>query len=112
METIAFAGKLGADYAQFSVTTPYPGTELYREALVRGVIKSDVWSGFARDPKIEFVPPLWTENLSREELIGLLSYAYKKFYLSAGFVVRESFKIRSVKELATKIKAGLKLFKK
>lgn len=112
IETIAFAEKLGADYAQFSLTTPYPGTDLYREALLKGVIKSDVWSGFAKNPKIEFIPPLWTENLSREELIGLLSFAYKKFYLSVGFIIRETFKIGSLKELITKIKAGLKLFKK
>lgn len=112
IETIVFSRKLGADYAQFSLTTPYPGTDLYREALVKGIIKSDVWSGFAKDPKNDFIPPLWEENLSREELIDLLSLAYKKFYLSTGFVIRELFKIGSVKELATKMKAGLKLFKK
>ena len=79
METISFSRRLGADYAQFSVTTPYPGTDLYREALAKGVIESDVWSEFARNPKEDFIPPLWTENLSREELIELLNTAYKNF---------------------------------
>ena len=112
IETISFAGKLGADYAQFSVTTPYPGTDLYREALSKGVIKSDVWSEFACNPKEDFIPPLWTENLSREVLIELLNFAYKKFYLSPGFMIKELFKIGSAKELTTKMKAGLKLLKK
>lgn len=112
METISFSRKLGADYAQFSVTTPYPGTDLYREALAKGVIGSDVWSEFARNPKEDFIPPLWTENLRRDELIELLNIAYKKFYLSPGFMIKELFKIGSAKELATKMKAGIKLFKK
>ena len=112
METVAFAAKLGADYAQFSVTTPYPGTDLYREALTQGVIKSDVWAEFAKNPRNDFTPPLWTENLSRQELIDLLNVAYKKFYLSAAFIINELFRIDSAKELFTKMKAGLKLFKK
>lgn len=111
METIGFAVRLGADYAQFSVTTPYPGTELYSEALSKGVIKSDVWGEFARNPKEDFMPPLWTENLIRDELIELLNAAYKKFYLSPGFIMKEFLKIGSARELATKMKAGLKLFK-
>lgn len=112
MDTISFSRKLGADYAQFSVTTPYPGTDLYREALAQGIITSDVWSEFARNPREDFTPPLWTENLSREELIELLNVAYKKYYLSAGFMLKELSKIGSTKELTTKIKAGLKLFKR
>lgn len=112
LETIRFAKQLGADYAQFSVTTPYPGTDLYREALARGIVKSDTWREFALEPRCDFNPPLWTENLSRQELIGLLDTAYKSFYLSWKFAVKELRGIRSPKELFTKIKAGFKLFRK
>lgn len=111
-QTIRFAKKLGADYAQFSVTTPYPGTDLYREAISRGIIKSDTWSEFAKNPSSDFIPPLWTENLSREELINSLNDAYRKFYLSSNFILKELLNIKSIKELITKIRAGLKLFKK
>jgi anaerobic magnesium-protoporphyrin IX monomethyl ester cyclase len=112
METIRFARKLKTDYAQFSLTVPYPGTALYEEALANGIIKSDVWREFARNPRSDFTSPLWTEYLSRFELIDLLGVAYRKFYLSPKFIIREVFNIRSSKEFFTKVKAVLKLFKK
>lgn len=112
LETIRFAKQLGADYAQFSVTTPYPGTDLYREAMAKGIVKSDTWREFALEPRCDFIPPLWTENLSRQELIGLLDIAYKNFYLSWKFAVKELRDIRSFKEFFTKVRAGFKLFRK
>lgn len=112
METFDFVKKLNPDYVQFSVTTPYPGTELYKESLARRIIKSDVWEDFAKHPRVGFIPPLWTENLSRSDLIDLLSEAYKKFYLSPKFFIKEALNIKSLKELFIKAKAGLKLFRK
>lgn len=108
-QTIQFAKRLNPNYVQFSVTTPYPGTELYRVALEGGIIKEDVWRKFAKNPTPDFVPPLWEENLTRNQLLGFLNYAYKKFYLSPGFILRDLYHIRSPRELMVKVKAGLKL---
>ena len=94
------------------MTTPYPGTDLYKEALVRGIISNDVWKEFAEQPKADFKPPLWTENFKREELIELLNFCYKKFYISWDFLLKEMFSIRSFRELGNKFKAGLKLMKR
>lgn len=111
-DTIRFAKKLRANYVQFSLTTPFPGTDLYREALLKGIIKSDVWKDYAENPKSDFTPPLWTENISREELLNLLSIAYKTFYLSTHFVYQELSTIRSFADLSKKVNAGLKLLKR
>lgn len=111
-QTIKFAKKLKPDYVQFSVTTPYPGTELYKLAISRGIILSDVWKEFSQLPKVSFVPPLWTEYLSREELLDKLKSSYKRFYLSPWFMFREIFKIRSFRELLVKIRAALQLLRK
>jgi radical SAM superfamily enzyme YgiQ (UPF0313 family) len=43
MQTINFAIEIGADFAHFTITTPFPGTELYRDALKKGLIKTEVW---------------------------------------------------------------------
>lgn len=110
-ETIAFSKSLKADYVQFSITTPYPGTDLYRSALSKGIISSDVWKEFAINPLPGFMPPVWKEYFSREELSALTEKAYKSFYLSPRFLVKELINIRSGKELLKKIKAGLGLFK-
>ncbi|MBF0526618.1 MAG: radical SAM protein, partial [Deltaproteobacteria bacterium] len=45
--TIDFALDLDPDYAEFSITIPYPGTELYHEAQDRGLITSDYWRDYA-----------------------------------------------------------------
>lgn len=109
LQTIQYAKKLNPDYVQFSITTPYPGTELYRMALEREIIKEDVWRKFAKNPTPDFRPPLWEENLKRDQLLRFLNYAYKKFYLSPKFIIRDLYHIRSLKELKVKVKAGIKL---
>ncbi|GAH92785.1 unnamed protein product, partial [marine sediment metagenome] len=40
-KTIDFAKELNPEYAQFCITTPFPGTELYREAKKYGTLSKD-----------------------------------------------------------------------
>ena len=51
------------------------------------------------------------ENLSREELLGLLKYAYKSFYIRPGYIIGKMLETRSFGEVKRKIKAGLRVFK-
>jgi radical SAM superfamily enzyme YgiQ (UPF0313 family) len=41
-ETINFAKELDLDFYSFSLTTPLPGTELYTEAIKKGLIQTDM----------------------------------------------------------------------
>lgn len=108
-ETINFAKKLNPDFAHFSITTPFPATELYIMGRERGFIKNDCWSDFAKTPSVEFQSPYWEENLSKEELIKLLNFAYKRFYVRPKYIIRSITKIRSLGEFRKKAKAGLKV---
>jgi radical SAM superfamily enzyme YgiQ (UPF0313 family) len=108
LATIKLAIELNSDYAQFSLFTLLPATELYREALRDGVVKTDVWLDFAENPSVDFKPPLW--NIYREdEARKLLSLAYKRFYLRPGYLAKRLFNVRSFKELTSYIKAGIGL---
>ena len=109
LKTIEFAIKLEPDFVHFSLTTPFPATELYHLGLEKKVLEYDYWKEFSQNPKTDFIPSLWEENLSRDELIEMLRYAYKRFYTRPKYVVKELFKIRNFKELARKLKAGLKV---
>ena len=111
LETIEFAKKLKPDFAHFSVTTPFPATPLYYMGLEEGQFKTDYWKEFAKDHTKDFVPELWEENLTREELIGLLKYAYKSFYVRPKYVIKRILEVRSFEEFRRKAKAGLKVFK-
>jgi anaerobic magnesium-protoporphyrin IX monomethyl ester cyclase len=110
IKTIEFAKKLKPDFVSFSVTTPFPATDLYRWALDRKIIERDVWKEFAENPTPDFKAPLWTEELSREELMELLTYAYKSFYTRPSYIIRKALRIRSLSEFKRKAKAGLRMF--
>jgi len=108
-DTIRFAIKLDPGYVHFSVMTPFPATELYLMGLREGVIKSDVWLDFAKNPQKDFTPPLWEENMNREELTRLLRQAYKRFYVRPRYIMSRVARIRSPAELWRKVKAGVKV---
>ena len=107
--TIRFARELDPDYAQFSITTPYPATVLYKEAMERGIIKGDVWREFAINPNEDFQPPRWDEIISREQLVEYIHKAYRCFYLRPRFVLREMARTKSPKSFSRKAVAGLKM---
>ncbi len=107
--TIEYALELKSDFVHFSVTTPFPGTDLYQMALDRGIIKNDIWREFARDPRPDFSPPLWEEHLSREQLVEILTTAYKKYYLRPGYIANQLKQVRSFSEFTRKARAGLNM---
>ncbi len=111
METIEFARKISPDYVHYSITTPYPKTELYRQALERGIIEKDYWSEFAKNPTEDFRIRYWEENFSAEQLEKLIDKAYRSFYLRPGYLLKSLKKLGSLGELKRKAKAGLSLLK-
>ena len=99
-ETIDFAKSLPLDFAQFSVCTPFPATELYGVAKERGLIGEPVdWSRFdweAEPPNVSLV--------SVEERRWWINRAIREFYLRPNYVL---------KNLNVKgIKAGLRMLRK
>jgi len=110
-ESLRLARELNPDYLHLSITTPFPETDLYRMGLERGVLKSDYWREFAKAPVKGFVPAVWEEMMSRDELIGTLNRGYKEFYLRPGYILRRLARIRSLKDLKAKARAGLKVFR-
>ncbi len=108
-DTFHFASCVGLDFAHISITTPFPGTELYRMGLERGLYDHDYWREFARDPRPDFVPSVWDERFSREELIELMKQGYRRFYLRPRYLLRRVIHVRSWSEFQRKAKAGLRL---
>ena len=111
LKTIRFAKELDPDYVHFSVLTPFPATELYYKALDEGRFERDYWAEFARNPTSDFIPRVWEEFMSRDELIELLKYAYKSFYLRPKIVMKNIAATRSAADFLRKARAGLKMFR-
>ena len=109
LRTIDFALELDSDFVVFSITTPYPATDLYSLGLEKGIIKKDYWREFALDPTTPFIPGVWEEHLSRDELLQLLRFANRKFYMRPAYLARRLASVRSFKEFKRNILAGVHL---
>ncbi|HUV42938.1 MAG TPA: radical SAM protein [Patescibacteria group bacterium] len=103
--------ELEPDFVHLTILTPFPATKIYLEALEKGIIKKDVWQEFAKKPSPDFIPPVWSENFSREELFEIVSQAYKEFYTRPAYIIQGLRKIKSLPEFNRKIRAGLKVIK-
>jgi radical SAM superfamily enzyme YgiQ (UPF0313 family) len=107
--TMRFAAQLDPDYAMFNVFTPYPGTALYQEALQRGLVASDEWLAFARDPRPGFRPSAWGEFFTEEELYEILDEAYRRFYWRPRVIWRNLREIGGWRGFTHKARAALKM---
>jgi len=110
-ETLEFAKRLRPDFVHITILTPFPATQIYRDGLSQGILEHDIWQSFAQNPCEGFQPPYWEEILSREELIELLSQAYRTFYTRPSYILKELIQVRSIEELRRKVIAGIKLLK-
>lgn len=108
-KTIKFAKKIKPDYLHITILTPYPATKIYAQALSQGIIKTDYWREFARQPEKGVTTQYWEEDFSRKELFDLLQKFYRDFYGRPGYLFKSLFKIKGVKDLKKKIKVGLKI---
>ncbi len=84
MNTLKFAIKLDPDYAQFSILTPYPGTEIYNEAKEKGLLLTENYDDYTCGK-----PVLKNFYMSPKEISKLLKYCYLRFYLRPKFIIRE-----------------------
>jgi len=101
---------LKPDYVHMTILTPFPGTKTYLDGLKNGIIEHDYWREFAGDPTPDFIPPIWGETFTREELNDLLVEGYKKFYTRLSYIIKSTMRVRSLTELKKKAVAGMRVF--
>ena len=107
-ETVEFAKKLDPDFVQFSIATPYPGTELYSLALEDGQVP-EKWDEYVyAELKSVDNPGFGTKTLSREELRAWNKKAYTSFYLRWRYVWKRFRKMTSLGDLKTNL-SGLRM---
>ena len=98
------------DYAQFGVLSLYPNTEVYDQAVEKGLIEDgDRWHKWASNPTPDFEVDHWNEFVSPKELVDIQKWSYRKFYFRPKAVARSVFQTRSFYEFKTKAKGALKV---
>ncbi|KPJ60301.1 MAG: hypothetical protein AMJ42_01510 [Deltaproteobacteria bacterium DG_8] len=111
LQTIKFAKKLNPDFTHITITTPFPATDLYRLGIEQKILPYDYWREFAKNPLPTFVPYIWEEHLTKEELSQLLKYAYRSFYLRPSYIFKKLLKLTSWEEFKNKAEAARQLIK-
>ena len=82
-ETIKYATKLGAPFARFAITTPYPGTDFYKQLESENKILTKNYEKYT-----QFNLVYKHNSLSTDLAQKLLEKAYTKYYLRISYIYR------------------------
>lgn len=89
--TIDFSTKLDADYCQYSILTPFPGTSIYNELLKNRLIDNDDWHEYTvLKPVLKYDEM----GLKKSMVEGKLAMAYLKFYTRPKYLLKHSHMIK------------------
>ena len=104
-QTIQFAKKLKLDFAQFSVTTPFPGTKLY-DLYLNGRKGGDIpWESFVYAGMGGGITPVFESNLlDRDEIQYWTRRAYREFYLRPSYPWQRIRRTTSIGDIKVSIK--------
>jgi radical SAM superfamily enzyme YgiQ (UPF0313 family) len=77
-ESLDMAKELNLEYINFYTAMAYPGSDLYKEAVARGVKLPEVWRGYSQ--YAEETLPLPTKYLSAAEVLRFRDRAFIEYF--------------------------------
>lgn len=96
--SLDYCMKLDPDYAIFNITTPYPGTEMFKWAKRNGYLLTEDWSKYDVSTPVMKLP-----TVSPEQISEFYRHAYRKFYTRPSYMLKRLFKITSFREFMEKL---------
>jgi radical SAM superfamily enzyme YgiQ (UPF0313 family) len=87
LQTIDYAKKLNTLVAQFSISTPYPGTLFFEQLKEEQRIETFDWEEYD-----SYTPVFRHKNLSRQDLLSLKEQAFVSYYFRPGYLLRHMSK--------------------
>ena len=105
-DTVNLSLRLNPDFAYYSIVVPYPGTDMYDQALAEGLLPFDYWEEYVRKEGLlsEAIPMFEHDDVTRPYLLATLKTAYQRFYLRPGYILRRFRSIRSVSDFIWHVK--------
>ena len=108
-ETIRFACELDPHTVQASLAAPYPGTELYAQAVENGWL--DVDHADLVDTHGVQLAPLHYPHLRHQEIFDALETFYRRFYFRPGKIAEILGEmVRSKQMMARRLREGVEFF--
>lgn len=110
-QTIDLAQRLKVDFAQFSVTTPFPGTELY-DIYMKDRQDSIPWESFVYAGTDNPAMPVFDGgSLTREDIVYWTKQAYREFYLRPEYISQRLKRSTSWGDIKTNINGFMMLLR-
>src|SRR5579885_2146855 len=108
-ETIRFAAEINPHTIQVSLAAPYPGTELYRQAVQEGWL--DTAHAELIDDNGVQIAPLHYPHLSHTEIFESLETFYKRFYFRRQKIAaRVAEMLKSPQMMRRRLREGIEFF--
>lgn len=108
LKTIEFAKKLPIKHAQFSITTPYPGTALYNQLVGENKIDPYDWDRYSAYAAFSDKDTIWTpDGMTSEQLKKLQKYAIRSFFLRPAHLLHllKKIKLSHIKDVLSSLRA-------
>ncbi|MGA2796164.1 MAG: radical SAM protein [Thermoguttaceae bacterium] len=105
-ENIRFALRLDPDLVQFNITTPFPGTEMFRWAMENDLLLTRNWEDYNLSQPVMNLPTVAPEVVQR-----YYDSAHRRFFLRPKFILKRLWRLRSPVELASAVR-GLRMILK
>ncbi len=83
-KTIKFSKRVGVDFAQFTIATPYPGTRLWFYGISRGIIKTFNWRRYTT-----LDPVMRLKHFTADGIVSMLRKAYVSFYMRPKVILQD-----------------------
>lgn len=99
-KTLDFAISTNPDFAVFNVTTPYPGTPMYKWAKDNGYLMDENWETY-HGSKVHMQLP----TIAPEKVEKFQQFAFKKFYFRLRYILSRIIKIRTIRNIKIYIQA-------
>jgi anaerobic magnesium-protoporphyrin IX monomethyl ester cyclase len=111
-KTIDFAKELKPNTANFSMTIPFPGTELYDEIKNSSSAKLFMDSRYGLDSGYNSATVAYTvEGMNEKEVLKYYKKAYRDFYLRPSQMIKMILDIKSYEEFKWLIETGFAVFR-
>jgi anaerobic magnesium-protoporphyrin IX monomethyl ester cyclase len=94
-KTINFSIKLNADYSQFSILTPFPGTPIYQELKKKKLLDTENWKKYTVMKSVIKYEEL---GLSGRLVENKLAKAYIKFYARPKYLLKHRHMLKVMLE--------------
>lgn len=103
-ETLNTAKELNCEYVNFYTTMAYPGSQLYEEALEKGINLPDSWLGYSQFNELSL--PLPTKYLSSAEVLRFRDEAFQDYYSSPRYqkMIEDKFGAETIEHVKQMLK--------